>query len=238
MIKLYLAFLLVEIIVIYLLSRSLTSKIFLLLYRSTKNKQKSALLFALIFLPGTFIHESAHFLAALFLLVPVWQMELVPQFDEKTQSLKLGSIPIGKTDMVRRFLIGVAPFILGTSLVFFFLQFAIDNQLLTQPLPVAILTLFLFQITNTMFSSKEDLHGFIELTTLLLVLYLVWILLRIKFPILDFKFNLDIIPPGKFIEFLKTATVLLLPPLILDLLLLTLTSSLLNRPIRERPLLP
>ena len=96
MIKLYLAFLLVEIIVIYLLSRSLTSKIFLLLYRSTKNKQKSALLFALIFLPGTFIHESAHFLAALFLLVPVWQMELVPQFDEKTQSLKLGSIPIGQ----------------------------------------------------------------------------------------------------------------------------------------------
>ena len=39
-------------------------------------------MYALIFAPGTLIHEASHFLMALFILVPVGQLEIIPEIQD------------------------------------------------------------------------------------------------------------------------------------------------------------
>lgn len=105
-------------------------------------------LFAVLFFPGTFIHEMSHFLAALFLLVPVGKIELFPERIER--GIKMGSVAIEKTDPVRRTLVGVAPIISGLTIIF------ISTSL---TLPIWVHLIIVFEVGNTMFSSSEDLKG-------------------------------------------------------------------------------
>ncbi|SRR5258706_9402346 len=166
----YLILLVLEILVLFLLMRKLLPKIY---------RRLGIWLFSVLFLPGTFLHEISHFLTALFLLVPVGQIELMP---ERTESgLKMGSVPIGKTDPIRRTLIGVAPVIFGLGVLFITTPFTI---------PIWAHAYIAFEVGNTMFSSKKDLEGsiivFIVLATIISILYLMGV--RI-----DFNFDYSII---------------------------------------------
>lgn len=107
-------------------------------------------MFAILFLPGTFIHEISHFLTALFLFVPVGQPEFMPVRYEN--GIKLGSVPIGKTDPIRRTLVGVAPILFGL-VILFLAVYLIKN--------IFVVGFVAFEIGNTMFSSKKDLEGVI-----------------------------------------------------------------------------
>ena len=117
----YLLLLLLEIIALYFLSRRVVRSVFHFFYQFTRRKSWGMYLFAILFLPGTFIHEISHFLAALFLLVPVGKLELIPRFKEEGGGVDLGSVAIAKTDPVRRFLIGIAPVVFGLSIIFILL---------------------------------------------------------------------------------------------------------------------
>src|SRR3989344_5460758 len=114
----YLFLLLLEITVLYLLSRRVVRSVYRFFFQVTRRRTLGMYLFAILFLPGTFIHEISHFLAALFLLVPVGNLELIPKFKEEGGGVDLGSVAIGKTDPIRRFLIGVAPFVFGLFIIF------------------------------------------------------------------------------------------------------------------------
>jgi hypothetical protein len=175
---LYLILLIFEILTLYLLMRRATNKIFNFV---------GPYIFALIFLPGTFIHEMSHFLTALFLLVPVGQIELMPKLHE--DGLKLGSVPIGKTDPIRRTLIGIAPIVLGLVIIF------VTNTL---TIPWFIHAYIAFQIGNSMFSSKKDMEG-------------AWIIFIILIAI---TFKLNINP-----EIFKMADLFLIVPIGIDALI-------------------
>ncbi len=110
-----LALFLVEIFVLFLFSRILQKGLSLFIFQVTKSMKWTISILAFIFLPGTFIHESAHFLMARILLVPVGKMEFLPK--QEGESVKLGSVSIGRCDPFRRLLIGVAPFLAGTTLI-------------------------------------------------------------------------------------------------------------------------
>ena len=108
-------FVLVELVILSLLTRRLHQHISQAVFRITKNQKTTMYVLAILFLPGTFIHEVAHFLTALVLLVPVGQPEFLPEAIEGNK-IKLGSVPIAKTDPLRRFLIGIAlPANLGST---------------------------------------------------------------------------------------------------------------------------
>ncbi len=193
---LFFILLIFEIFILYLLKRAVSIKIFRFLLGITKNRNRAIYLFAILFLPGTFIHEMSHFLTALFLLVPVGQIELVPVIEEN--GVRMGSVPIGKTDIIRRTLIGVAPILFGLAIIF-----------ITISLPISwfIRVYIAFEIGNTMFSSERDLEGVIPFLVFLIIVYIILYFLgvRISFPI-----NM---------ELFKTADIFLLIPIGVDLLL-------------------
>ncbi len=135
----YLILLILEILVLYLLMRRLLQKLY---------RKLGIWFFSILFLPGTFFHEISHFLTALFLLVPVGNIELLPEKIEG--GLKMGSVPIGKTDPVRRALVGIAPVVFGLCIIF---------VTTTLSIPIWAHAYIAFEVGNTMFSSKKDLEG-------------------------------------------------------------------------------
>ncbi|MDO8573160.1 MAG: hypothetical protein Q7R77_00210, partial [Candidatus Daviesbacteria bacterium] len=173
---------------------------------------------AIIFLPGTIIHELAHLLFAGVMLVPIGDMSVLPEIEEK--GVKLGSVQIGKTDPFRRAIVGVAPVLLGMVLIFsIFLLVKIGEA----PWWQIILALYmLFQIGNTMFSSRKDIEGSILFVVLVLVLSAV-ILTGLYFLNPAILSNISKVNLEFTIPFFKQAAIYLVIPTALDLLILFLT---------------
>lgn len=157
-----------ELTVLFFLSRRLIESLARLIFRLTNNHKLTVNILAVLFLPGTIIHELAHLLFAGVMFVPVGELNAVPEIE--SSGVKLGSVQIGKTDPFRRMLVGVAPVILGMILifsVFLFVQFGISPWW-----QVVLAVCLIFQIGNTMFSSKKDVEGSILFIILVLVLAL------------------------------------------------------------------
>lgn len=138
---------------------------------------------SLIFLPGTLIHEVSHAAMAIVLGVPVGKMELIPKLADS--NLKLGSVEIGKTDPIRRMLIGMAPFIFGSSLLVGLFYFSIQAELFRYQLSIIIIMYLVFEIGNTMFSSKKDMEGALEVILALTIIVAVCYLIGIRLPVLS-----------------------------------------------------
>lgn len=167
-------------------------------------------LISFLFLPGIIIHELSHFLVASLLFVPVGEIEFMPEIEEG--GLKLGSVSIGQTDPIRRFLIGVAPVVAGLSIILGLLYFIEVNKIGGIGI-LALIFYILFAVGNTMFSSKKDMEG------ALILLAFVSIFL-IAFFIMGFRINLSWFESKFFVSFfenLKQANLLLLALIVIDL---------------------
>ncbi len=113
------------------------------------------LFLAIIYFPGTVIHEMAHFLTAKILRVPTGRVSLFPRFTE--HGLQLGSVEIGRTDIFRRFLVGVAPLIVGILLLLVTFYLTANYTL---PWWGYLLSGYcIVTVANTMNLSKSDLRG-------------------------------------------------------------------------------
>lgn len=202
--------LITEIVVLYFLTRRLQKGFARLFYRLTRSERITSYLLALLFLPGTFVHEMAHFLTALFLLVPVGQMELIPEIDRDSHNLKLGSVPIAKTDFVRRTLIGVAPIVFGFTIIIGLLYYTTSKGLLNSHLVVLGVAYIVFEIANTMFLSRRDLEG--SWKFLILVIFLVAFLYLLGMRVEQASFVIQ--SSGGYVIFEKAAYFLAIPVLI------------------------
>ncbi len=90
------------------------------------------------------------------MFVPVGRIAILPEVDG--EEIHLGSVEIGQTDILRRTLIGVAPLLLGLAVIMGILWLSMDN-LSTGPIWQKLLGLYLiFQIGNSMFSSRKDME--------------------------------------------------------------------------------
>ncbi len=206
-----------ELLLLFLLSKAVTRMVSLLLYRVTHSKTVTISLLALLFFPGTLLHELAHFLMAGILFVPVGDMELMPKIEG--QNVKLGSVAIARTDPIRRFLIGAAPFLFGTSLLLGILFSAAQNHLLHNPWMVLLIGYAAFEIGNTMFSSKKDMEGALELFGVLAFFVVLFYFLGVRLP--------AVTPTVLFanpivLQVFQQGSLFLLIPLVIDLLLLLL----------------
>jgi len=136
-------------------SHVLTIQLGRFLMQVTKSTTSSIFLLALIFFPGVLVHELGHFLMASFLFVRTGEIEFLPKIQDG--GIKLGSVSIAHTDPFRRFLIGVAPVISGLGILF------VSVYYLPPFWPFSFRTVLfgyiLFEIGNTMFSSKKDMEG-------------------------------------------------------------------------------
>ncbi len=81
----------------------------------TGNPELAVVLYALPLLPGVFLHEMSHGLAATLMGARVGRISIWPKL--KGQRIQLGFIPVERTDAVRASLIGLAPLLTGSAVI-------------------------------------------------------------------------------------------------------------------------
>lgn len=84
----------------------------------TRRAELAIALFAMLFLPGVFLHELSHFLMAQVLGVRTGRFSLLPQ-SMPDGRLRLGYVETENTDAARDALIGAAPLLAGGTFVAF-----------------------------------------------------------------------------------------------------------------------
>ena len=208
----YFVLLFIEIAILFLLSRSMSK---------TLSRFMSINFLSLIFMPGVIIHELSHFLVAVILFVPVGNMEFSPK--KSADGVRLGSVEIGKTDPIRRSIIGFAPVFVGLMIVLGIVYFFTSNFLFFKDkdyyiLIAAIVAIvyLLFAISNTMFSSKRDMEGTVEILITLLLIFIAAYAIGFR-P--DLSFAEKILNQEAF-ETVKRSVIFLLVPIAIDMVIL------------------
>ena len=210
---------------LFVLSRELTRSISLILYRITRNQKATIKIFHVLFLPGVLIHELSHLITAEVLFVKTYGLSLSPE--NFGSELRMGSVKIEKTDPVRRTIIGFAPVFVGFVIIF------LANYILLSEASIVgsffsfvLLFIIVFEIGNTMFSSRKDLDGTIGL---LLFFALVLIILSI----LGYRFEgvLNFINSFNAQEILQKGIKVLMVPILIDLIIILIAKILIRRKI-------
>jgi len=216
----------VELFILFILSRFVTGNISHFAYRVTGSGKLAIYLLSFLFLPGTIIHELSHFFAAQLLFVRTGEMEFVPVIHG--DSVKLGSVQIEKTDPFRRALIGVAPFLTGTALILMILFSSEQYHWWGQLWPSVLLCYVLFEIGNTMFSSKKDMEGVMELFLAVVIIVVILFLAGVRPPENFF----DFLSSPSLVSIFQKGSVYLLFPLGIDVVII-LASKLTLRLLRR-----
>ena len=156
-----------ELIILYAVSSRLTQALYDLVVLLTRSRTIGITALTLILFPGTVIHELAHLFTAEVLGVHTGKLTLVPEGLE-TDEIKTGSVMIAHSGPFRRYLIGLAPMVVGlialTALAYF-----IDWSEWFTWLNL-LLVYLLFAVSNAMFSSSEDLKGFVPFALTLIIM--------------------------------------------------------------------
>lgn len=145
--------------------------------------------------------------------VPVGTMEFVPRIDG--DRVKMGSVQIGQTDFFRRFLIGAAPFFIGVTLLLAILFYAANYDLTQNPWMALLVGYGIFEIGNTMFSSRKDMEGAVELLATVAIIAIIFYFLGVRIP----SFNPETLLGNPQLQTaLRQGCLFLLFPIILDVL--------------------
>ncbi len=96
-------------------SRQISLHIQLPFYTLTRSQNSATLAIFLLFLPGVFIHETAHWTMAKLLGLKTGKFRVWPKRQGKY--IGLGSVSVESRDPIRDSLVGVAPLLVGTVLV-------------------------------------------------------------------------------------------------------------------------
>lgn len=211
-----------ELILLFIFSLNVTKSLSRLLFRITRSESLSIGIMAALFLPGVIIHELSHLLSASILFVRVGDIEFVPKLEEGR--VKLGSVAVGETDPIRRAIIGFSPVLVGSAILIGAL-FLFTNSEDKGPLLYFLLFFVIFEVGNTMFSSRKDIEGTIEL--ILAIAFIVVALYFLGFRIPQEFFNFT--QSRDVVESLKTANFFLLVPILVDSSILLLIRILAKR---------
>ena len=216
---------LLELGLLFFFSRLVTYSLSQLFFRLTRSQNATIQLLSFLFLPGIIVHELAHLLVAGLLFVPVGEIEFMPQI--KDGGVKLGSVAIGKTDPIRRAIIGVAPVFVGLAIILGSLFYLSSAQFVFIPFPwnIIFLVYILFAIGSTMFSSRKDAEGLLEVlivgAIILLTLYFIGFRLPEGFA--------NYFSSNEFTKFVKKANLFMLVPLGIDILIYTVVRMFVKR---------
>jgi hypothetical protein len=119
-------------------------------------------------------------MAALFLFLRVRDITVWPQFENN--SIKLGSVKYEKKDFFRGFLVGIAPLVVGILIFYLFFYFSLfPSSIFWVNIPIVY---FLFILSITMFSSKQDMVDLIYLIPLILFIGLILYIFNIDVTII------------------------------------------------------
>ncbi|HEY79869.1 MAG TPA: hypothetical protein EYP25_07655 [Anaerolineae bacterium] len=181
-------------IAIWWLTRRLAFYLMAGIYRLTGSQQVAVVTYALLFLPGTLVHEFAHWAMARALGVKTGGFNVLPKV-QKGGEVRLGAVDVRGGGLVEHTLIGMAPMLLGGLLTVGLSYVLVDVEAMKQAAhseqfeavagmllaafqhpDAPILLYLLFTISSSMFLSASDRAPIqqmaIYLTLVLLPLYL------------------------------------------------------------------
>src|SRR5215211_2740332 len=183
---LWFIFMLVPLIIVQRLLHREIQAVFLIL---TRDSRVTMAIFAMLFLPGVFLHELSHFVMAKILRVRTGKFSIFPQ-SLPDGRLQLGYVETARSDVVRDSLIGAAPLIVGTLFVAYVAVYHLQMRALwdafrngqmdlfwmgVRALPQAqdfYLWFYLaFAVSSTMMPSESDRHAWLELLISVTVLF-------------------------------------------------------------------
>ncbi|MBI4973396.1 hypothetical protein HZC27_02170 [Candidatus Roizmanbacteria bacterium] len=162
--------------ILYAVSRYMLTELFLFLHLFIRRRDLIFSTIAVIFLPGTILHELSHYLTATILFLQVGEVHIMPSWKEN--HLQLGRVTYRKADVVRSIIVGVAPFF--GALFFFWFVGAFH---LFPSVHIAITLFFgylLFSVSANMFSSKQDLIDLIYVIPICLIAGAVFYITNVK----------------------------------------------------------
>ena len=157
-------------------------------------------------------------------------MEFVPKRHGNT--VRMGSVEIGKTDPIRRSLIGFAPIFMGLIIITAVVSFFSSNVTLVQSkglfvyiVLILAIAYLLFAIGNTMFSSSKDMEGTAEILIVFFIIFIGAYILgfRPQLSVLDKIFTAGLV------MVIQRSIVFLLAPIIVDLLLLGIIKPIIGK---------
>ena len=179
-------FMLVPLILLQRLLHREIQAVFLIL---TRDARVTMGIFAMLFLPGVFLHELSHFLMAKLLRVRTGKFSIFPK-SLPDGRLQLGYVETAKSDIVRDSLIGAAPLIVGTLFVAYVAVYHLQMRVLWDAfrngqsdlfwlgvralpqVPDFYLWFYLaFAVSSTMMPSESDRHAWLELLISIAVLF-------------------------------------------------------------------
>jgi len=211
----------VELLILANFSKVLTRRLSGFFYRIFNSQKVMIHALAIMYLPGTIIHELSHMFLAGLMLVHVGNIEVYPEVRE--DGVRLGSAEIGVTDPFRRMIIGVAPVLVGLLMITlgaYFLQSNWGNLAIWQ----IILAIYLFfEVGNTMFSSKKDMEGVVSFFSAILIVTII-VIAALYFSGIMANFDwLNSLNQGALLNIVMAVDLALLVPIGIDTLLLGVT---------------
>lgn len=211
-----------ELLLLSFFSRLLTMSLAKLFYRFTRSRETIINILAIIFWPGTAVHELAHVITAGVLMVHVGNITLTPEIDG--EHITLGQAEVGKTDPFRQLLIGIAPVFWGLGIIIGSLwYFSSQGGIILWQ--IVLLLYLVFVIANSMFASQKDMEGSLIIFLLIIAILAALYLLKI-----DALFIwLESLMTENLAQFLQKVDILLGIPLGIDLFVYTLTQVISGR---------
>ncbi|MBP6045101.1 MAG: M50 family metallopeptidase [Microgenomates group bacterium] len=161
-------------VALFFLSRKTIHTCFYFFSRFLKHPQAAYRMIALLYFPGTAIHEMSHLVMAMILNLKVRDITLIPKVRGNT--LKLGTVTYEKRDVVRGLMVGIAPFF---AALFAFWLIDAFKLLYINYWSGALFSYIVFTISSTMFSSKQDLIDLVYVIPIIVVIGVVLFVLKI-----------------------------------------------------------
>jgi len=146
-----------EIIALYFVSRKLQTVLYRIGMILFNNKTTVLHLLAILYLPGTIMHELSHYFMAIVLFMKPEYIHIIPQINEK--GARLGSVEISHSkhsfDFIRKIIVGVAPFFGALGTLWIIRMWGLFPG--SHWGESVLFSYFIFVISGQMFSSAQDL---------------------------------------------------------------------------------
>lgn len=197
-----------------------------LIHKLGGSRNSLIIVWSIIFLPGTVIHELSHFFFAILTGARTGKIEIFPRFleedredEESRGKVTLGYVQTQRLNPLQGIFVGLAPFIVGMALLVWISSQIQVNYLSTSYYLLAFQGYLFFTISNSFFPSSSDLkHVYPVVISLIIVLAALWF----------FGINFLVTPSAAFYDLLNTMGLTLMFSSILNLSITT-TLFFLNR---------
>ncbi len=172
-------FLLLSLVFLYFSGQVLLRQLTYLVHHVGGSRRFLIVLWSLVFLPGTIIHELSHFFVAILVGARTGKVEIFPEFlgtDSDEGGVALGSVQTQKLNIVQGVLVGLAPFFVGLCLLVWLGSLILQNYSLGDYAIMAFQGYLFFTLSNSFFPSRSDLvHVVPAAITVAIIVVIAWL---------------------------------------------------------------